>query len=50
MILSSEWIPNISRVFGLRNKLVHLLTPHFFVLFVEWNGLKHPHLISQANN
>ena len=50
MIVSSEWILNINRMFDLRNKLVHLLTSHFFVLFVEWNVLMHPHLISHANN
>jgi hypothetical protein len=37
---------NIFRVFGLRNKLVHhLLTPNFFVSFVEWNELIDHHLI-----
>jgi len=45
---------NIYSVFGLRSELAHhLLTPHFFVWFVEWNGLIHHHLIaqrSQANN
>ena len=29
------------RVFALRNGLVHhLLTPHFLIGFVEWNGLR----------
>jgi hypothetical protein len=33
-------------LFGLRNELVHhLLTPHFFFWFVEWNELIHHHLI-----
>ena len=36
----------INGVFGLRNELVHhLLIPHFFVWFVEWNRLMHHHLI-----
>jgi hypothetical protein len=36
-------------VFGLRNELVHhLLTPHFFVWFVEWNELIHHHLIPHS--
>jgi hypothetical protein len=30
----------------LRNEVVHhLLTPHFFVWFVEWSELIHHHLI-----
>jgi hypothetical protein len=34
------------KLFGLRNDLVHrLLTPHFFVWFVEWIELIHHHLI-----
>jgi hypothetical protein len=34
------------RVFVLRNKLVHhLLTPHFFIWFAEWNELIHHQLI-----
>jgi hypothetical protein len=34
-------------VFGSRNGIVHhLLTPHFFVWFVEWNELIHHHYIS----
>jgi hypothetical protein len=37
----------IKGVFGLRNEVVHLLlTPHFFIWFVEWNRLIHHHLIS----
>jgi hypothetical protein len=37
------------RVFGLRVELVHyLLTPHFFVWFVEWNELIHHHLIPHS--
>jgi hypothetical protein len=36
----------ISKLFGLRNDLVHrLLTPHFFIWFVEWIELIHHHLI-----
>jgi hypothetical protein len=36
-------------VFGLRNELLHhLLTSHFFVWFVEWNGLIHHHLIHHS--
>jgi hypothetical protein len=35
-----------NKLFGLRNDLVHrLLTPHFFVWFVEWIELIHHHLI-----
>jgi hypothetical protein len=35
-----------SRLFGLRNELVyHLITPQFFVWFVEWNELIHHHII-----
>jgi hypothetical protein len=34
------------KLFGLRNDLVHrLLTPHFFVWFVEWIELIHHRLI-----
>jgi hypothetical protein len=34
------------RLFGLRIDLVHhLLTPHFFIWFVEWNELIYHHLI-----
>jgi hypothetical protein len=34
------------KLFGLRNNLIHrLLTPHFFVWFVEWIELIHHHLI-----
>jgi hypothetical protein len=37
---------NTNGVFGLRNDVVHrLLTPHFFVWFVEWSELIHHHLI-----
>jgi hypothetical protein len=36
-------------VFCLRNKLVHhLLTPHFFVWFVEWNELINYHLVPHS--
>jgi hypothetical protein len=36
----------IKRVFGLRNEVIHLLlTPHFFIWFVEYNGLIHHHHI-----
>jgi hypothetical protein len=39
-------ILNTNKLFGLRNDLVHrLLTPHFFVWFVEWIELIHHHLI-----
>jgi hypothetical protein len=39
----------ISRVFGLRIEIVHhLLTPHLFVWFVEWNVLIHHHLIPRS--
>jgi hypothetical protein len=38
-----------NRVFDLRNELVHhLITPHFFVWFVEWNELIHHHLIPHS--
>jgi hypothetical protein len=34
------------KLFGLRNDLIYrLLTPHFFVWFVEWIELIHHHLI-----
>jgi hypothetical protein len=37
------------RVFGLRIDIVHhLLTPHFFVWFVEWSELIHHHLIPHS--
>jgi hypothetical protein len=40
---------NIFKLFGLRNDLIHrLLTPHFFVWFVEWIELIHHHLISYS--
>jgi hypothetical protein len=40
---------DIYRLFGLRNELVHhLLTPNFFVWFVEWNELIHYHLIPHS--
>jgi hypothetical protein len=40
---------SINTVFGLRNELVHpLLTPHFFVWFVEWNELIHHHIIPHS--
>jgi hypothetical protein len=36
-------------VFGLKNYIVHhLLTPHFFVWFVEWSELIHHHLIPHS--
>jgi hypothetical protein len=36
-------------VFGLRNEIVnHILTPQFFVWFVEQSELIHHHLISQS--
>jgi hypothetical protein len=39
----------IFRVFGLRIELVHhLLIPHFFVWFVEWNVLIHHHPIPHS--
>jgi hypothetical protein len=39
----------INGVFGLRNDVVHhLLTPHFFVWFVEWSELIHHHLIHHS--
>jgi transposase InsO family protein len=39
----------INGVFGLRNDIVHhLLTPHFFVWFVEWSELIHHHLIPHS--
>jgi hypothetical protein len=42
----SQIILNTNKLFGLRNDLVHrLLTPHFFVWFVEWIELIHHHLI-----
>jgi hypothetical protein len=38
-----------NRVFGLMNDIVHhLLTPHFFVWFVEWSELIHHHLIPHS--
>jgi hypothetical protein len=38
-----KWL--VCGVFGLRNYIVHhLLTPHFFVWFVEWSELIHHHL------
>jgi hypothetical protein len=38
--------PNITRLFGLSNELVHhLLSSYFFVWFTKWNGLIHHHLI-----
>jgi hypothetical protein len=50
--LPKMWITTVlserqsNRVFGLRNKSIHhLLTPHFFVWFVELNELIHHHLI-----
>jgi hypothetical protein len=40
---------DIDGVFGLRNDIVyHLLTPHFFVWFVEWSELIHHHLIPHS--
>jgi hypothetical protein len=43
-ILNSSF--ELYKLFGLRNDLVHrLLTPHFFVWFVEWIELIHHHLI-----
>jgi hypothetical protein len=39
----------LNGVFGLRNDVVHhLLTPHFFVWFVEWSELIHHHLIPHS--
>jgi hypothetical protein len=47
--IGNKIIPPIYKVFGLRNNLVqHLLAPHFFVWFVEWNGLIHHHLIPHS--
>jgi hypothetical protein len=40
---------SLYRVFGLKNELVHLLTPHFFIWFiVEWNELIHHHFIPHS--
>jgi hypothetical protein len=42
-------VKGIYSVFGLRDELVHhLLTPHFFVWFVDWNELIHHHLIPHS--
>jgi hypothetical protein len=42
-------ILNSNGVFGLRNDIVHhLLTPHFFVWFVELNELINHHLIPHS--
>jgi hypothetical protein len=42
--ISLSQVTNV--VFGLRNDVVyHLLTPHFFVWFVEWSELIYHHLI-----
>jgi hypothetical protein len=39
----------INRLFGLRIELVHhLLTPYFFVWFVEWNESIHHYLITYS--
>jgi hypothetical protein len=35
-------------VFGLRNVVHHLLSPHFFVWFVEWSELIYHHLIHNS--
>jgi hypothetical protein len=44
------WLDNFTYgVFGLSNELVlHLLTPKFFVWFVEWNELIHHHHIPHS--
>jgi hypothetical protein len=40
------YMVHIYGAFGLRNDITyHLLTPHFFVWFVEWSELIHHHLI-----
>jgi hypothetical protein len=39
-------MPDTCTLFGLRNEVVHhLLTPHLFVWFVEWNEFIHQHFI-----
>jgi hypothetical protein len=46
LLIDQKIIQIINKLFGLRNDLVHrLLTPHFFVWFVEWIKLIHHHLI-----
>jgi hypothetical protein len=45
-VLAQQTRPKLYGVFGLRNDVVyHLLTPHFFVWFMEWSELIYHHLI-----